>query len=91
MARKLRKKRVFFLVLILCLIISLIVGQCVSCGGKTEEKKKTVSRTHLNDTLRNNMSDSPDLEEMETTLKRYFERWELNGAQIAVSRNDSLI
>ena len=91
MARKLRKKRVFFLVLILCLIIFSIVGQCVSCGGKTEEKKKTVSRTHLNDTLRNNMSDSPDLEEMETTLKRYFERWELNGAQIAVSRNDSLI
>ena len=65
--------------------------QCSSCGNKTDRKTNPVSRVHLNDTLTNSMSDAPQLEEMETTLKRYFERWELNGAAIAISRNDSLL
>ena len=37
------------------------------------------------------MSDSPQLEDMENKIKRYLLRWEINGAQIAVTRNDSLL
>ena len=92
MARRLRKKRVFFIVLVLCLIIYTIVRQCSSCSKKTDsDMERAVSHTHLNDTLTNSMSDAPELADMETTLKRYFERWELNGAQLAISRNDSLL
>lgn len=91
MARRLRKKRVFFLILVPCLIVYTAIRQCSSCGNKTDRKTNPVSRVHLNDTLTNSMSDAPQLEEMETTLKRYFERWELNGAAIAISRNDSLL
>lgn len=92
MARRLRKKRIFFSLLVLCLVIYTIVRQCSSCSRKNNpDIERTVSHTHLNDTLTNSMSDAPELADMETALKRYFERWELNGAQLAISRNDSLL
>lgn len=93
MARRYRKKRIFFILLVFCLIIFFSVRQCVSClsSGESERKTAAISHTHLNDTLTNSMSDDPQLQDMETTLKRYFERWELNGAQIAIFRNDSLL
>lgn len=91
--RKLRKKRIFMLILILCLIIAAIV---VIFTGNGEEKQvagkeNVTSGIHLNDTLTNSMSDSPQLEDMENKIKRYLLRWEINGAQIAVTRNDSLL
>ncbi len=89
--RRLRKKRVFFLVFIVFLIVFLAVKACGSCSGEKEKKEEPVNTVHLNDTLTNSMSDAPELADMEKTLKRYFERWELVGAQIAVSRNDSLL
>ena len=55
------------------------------------EKENVTSGIHLNDTLTNSMSDSPQLEDMENKIKRYLLRWEINGAQIAVTRNDSLL
>lgn len=92
MARRYKKKRIFCILLILLLITVCIVKQCVSgCSRQKNDKIYPVQHTHLNDTLTNAMSDCAELEEMETTLKRYFERWELNGAQIAISRNDSLL
>lgn len=91
MARRLRKKRVFCLVLVVCLIVFLAIKGCGSCKGEIEDKEGEVPRTHLNDTLTNQMSDDPALADMEKDIRRYFERWELIGAQIAVSRNDSLL
>lgn len=91
MARRLRKKRVFFLVLVVCLIVFLAIKGCSSCKGEIENKEEAVVRTHLNDTLTNQMSDDQALADMEKDIRRYFERWELIGAQIAISRNDSLL
>lgn len=91
--RKLRKKRIFMLILILCLIIAAIVAIFTGNGEEKQVagKENVTSGIHLNDTLTNSMSDSPQLEDMENKIKRYLLRWEINGAQIAVTRNDSLL
>lgn len=91
--RKLRKKRIFMLILILCLIIAAIVAIFTRTAEEKQvaEKENVTSGIHLNDTLTNSMSDSPQLEDMENKIKRYLLRWEINGAQIAVTRNDSLL
>lgn len=91
--RKLRKKRIFMLVLIPCLIIAAVVAISTRTAEEKQvaEKENVTSGIHLNDTLTNSMSDSPQLEDMENKIKRYLLRWEINGAQIAVTRNDSLL
>ena len=91
--RKLRKKRIFMLVLIPCLIIAAVVAIFMRTAEEKQvaEKENVASGIHLNDTLTNSMSDSPQLEDMENKIKRYLLRWEINGAQIAVTRNDSLL
>lgn len=93
MARKYRKKRLAFLIavfLTVCAAICTLTATCDNNDCKTDETS-IIPHTHLNDTLTNSMSDAPQLEGMEKELKRYFERWELNGAQIAISRGDSLL
>ena len=91
--RKLRKKRIFILILIPCLIIAAVVAIFMRTAEEKQvaEKENVTSGIHLNDTLTNSMSDSPQLEDMENKIKRYLLRWEINGAQIAVTRNDSLL
>lgn len=91
--RKLRKKRIFMLMLIPCLIIAAVVAIFTGNGEEKQVagKENVTSGIHLNDTLTNSMSDSPQLEDMENKIKRYLLRWEINGAQIAVTRNDSLL
>ena len=91
--RKLRKKRIFMLILIPCLIIAAVVAIFTGNGEEKQVagKENVTSGIHLNDTLTNSMSDSPQLEDMENKIKRYLLRWEINGAQIAVTRNDSLL
>lgn len=91
--RKLRKKRIFMLMLIPCLIIAAVVAIFTRTAEEKQvaEKENVISGIHLNDTLTNSMSDSPQLEDMENKIKRYLLRWEINGAQIAVTRNDSLL
>ena len=93
MARKYKKKKIACILLVFALIVATATRQCISCNrdATTKDTAAADSRTRLNDTLTNAMSDAPQLEEMEKTLRRYFERWELNGAQIAISRNDSLL
>ena len=46
---------------------------------------------HLNDTLTNALSDQPELQGIDSIMRRYLKRWEINGAQLAISRNDSLL
>lgn len=81
------------LMLIPCLIIAAVVAIFTRTAEEKQvaEKENVTSGIHLNDTLTNSMSDSPQLEDMENKIKRYLLRWEINGAQIAVTRNDSLL
>ncbi len=90
--RRLRKKRVACLVMFVVAVVVLSVKACCGCKGDTAPvTEKEEDKVHLNDTLTNAMSDAPELKGMEEQLERYFTRWELNGAQLAVTRGDSLV
>lgn len=58
-----------------------------SGGGDGE----TMPPVHLNDTLTNEMSTHEGLEKMDEIVERYLRRWEIMGAQLAYSRNDTLL
>lgn len=68
---------------------------CSSCSGGGNREKDSIERirhmVHLNDTLTNAMSDTPELQPMDSIMRRYLKRWEINGAQLAITRHDSLI
>ena len=64
---------------------------CGGCSGKDDAKKAEQRIVHLNDTLTNALVDVPELHDMDSIMRRYLKRWELNGAQLAVTRNDSLL
>lgn len=73
-------------------VVVLSVKACCGCKGDTAPvTEKEEDKVHLNDTLTNAMSDAPELKGMEEQVERYFTRWELNGAQLAVTRGDSLV
>lgn len=85
-------------IIICCLLAVALTGniiyQCVGCnsksgGAQTEEKEDHLPR--LNKLLTNELSSRPETEGMDKDIERYMKRWELRGAQIAVSRNDSLV
>ena len=46
---------------------------------------------HLNDTLTNALPAQPELPPMDSNTQRYLKRWEIHGAQLAISRRDSLL
>ena len=57
----------------------------------TEEILETKTLIRLNDTLTNAMSEIPELEKMDSRIRKFMTRWDLKGASLAVMRNDSLL
>lgn len=90
-----RKKRNVLPIITLLTIVAiiLITKSCISrCSSSLlTEEKDTIPQIHLNDSLTNNDSNDSIFHDMDSLIRRYLTRWELNGAQIAISRNDSLI
>ncbi len=91
--RRIRKKRVFTVCLILVAAILFMTRSCISRCTSTiaEEKKDTVPALHLNDSITNALSDGKEYREMDSLIERYLKRWEINGAQLVITRNDSLL
>lgn len=90
--RKLRKKRIFICCLILCLGISFAIQRCVSsCSSHKAEPQDTLPKMHLNDSLSNALTEDTAYHEMDSLVERYLKRWEINGAQLVITRNDSLL
>lgn len=82
------------LTFVVLIITSICRCTCSSCQNKdTATSKDTTSAhiVHLNDTLTNALTDQPELHGMDSIMRRYLKRWEINGAQLAISRNDSLL
>ena len=81
---------------ILCVIIIVIVGfsfrGCFQrCTSPNTESKDTIPTIHLNDSLSNALTEGPAYHEMDSLIERYLKRWEINGAQLVITRNDSLL
>lgn len=70
------------------MLLVAVVSIC-SCAGSNSTPEKTV--VALNQTLTNEMSDTSILRPMEKKIERYMAEWQLQGAQLAVMRNDSLL
>lgn len=78
-------------------LITLCICRCTcsSCSSEKRHEHDSIEaashRVHLNDTLTNALSDQPELHAMDSIIRRYLKRWEINGAQLAISRHDSLL
>ena len=83
------------LTFIVVIISSICRCTCSSCSSYKSQEKDSIyeasSRKHLNDTLTNALSAQPELHAMDSIMQRYLKRWEIHGAQLAISRHDSLL
>lgn len=83
------------LTFIIVIISSICRCTCSSCSSDKSREKDSIyeanHRIHLNDTLTNAMSSQPELHAMDSIMQRYLKRWEIHGAQLAISRHDSLL
>ena len=83
------------LTFIVVIISSICRCTCSSCSSDKSQEKDSIyeasNRKHLNDTLTNALSAQPALHAMDSIMQRYLKRWEIHGAQLAISRHDSLL
>lgn len=83
------------LTFIVVIISSICRCTCSSCSSDKSQEKDSIyeasNRKHLNDTLTNAISAQPELHAMDSIMQRYLKRWEIHGAQLAISRHDSLL
>ena len=83
------------LTFIVVIISSICRCTCSSCSRDKSREKDSIyeanHRMHLNDTLTNALSAQPELHAMDSIMQRYLKRWEIHGAQLAISRHDSLL
>lgn len=83
------------LTFIVVIISSICRCTCSSCSSDKSQEKDSIyeasNRKHLNDTLTNAMSSQPELHAMDSIMQIYLKRWEIHGAQLAISRHDSLL
>ena len=94
MARRLRKKRIAVILTVFVGIIVWTTHSCVSRCSSSSDKEKagdTLPTVHLNDTITNALTDGKAYREMDSVVERYLKRWEINGAQLVITRNDSLL
>ena len=92
--RRISKRKVLRLVLVLALIIYGPIALIQHCG---DDEARKLSKNpeqilpHINDSLQNDRSTFEGSARMDSMIDKYLKRWEINGAQLAVSRNDSLV
>ena len=83
------------LTFLVVIISSICRCTCSSCSSDKSQEKDSIyeasNRKHLNDTLTNALSAQPELHAMDSIMRRYLKRWEIHGAQLAISRHDSLL
>ncbi len=77
-------------------VIVVIVAAICRCSCSCSHSKQpadttTVTGYKLNEHLTNATAGGPEFAEMDSLIARYLRRWEINGAQLAISRNDSLL
>ncbi len=79
------------LTVVVLVIVAIGRCSCACTGTHTGADTLRATGVHLNDSLSNEVGSSPELHDMDSIMERYLRRWEINGAQLAISRNDSLL
>lgn len=93
MAKKHNHKTIIPLLTIIIIIVAVAasVWRCSCSCTPEEEKKEEHTVPHINDSISNLKSECEMSHEFDSIMERYLKRWEINGAQLAISRGDSLI
>ena len=93
MARRLRKKRIAIILITFTALIGWTTHSCVSRCSSSDEKAKadTLPKAHINDSISNVLTEGKEYHEIDSVVERYLKRWEINGAQLVITRNDSLL
>lgn len=94
MARRLRKKRIAIILLTFTAIVGWTTHSCVSRCTSASYKNKaadSLPKVHINDSISNALTEGKEYHEMDSVIERYLKRWEINGAQLVITRNDSLL
>lgn len=93
--RRVSKRKVIRLIVVLIIMIGVPIMWVRHCNS--ENYQKTLAQNpeevlpHINDSLKNDRSVFDGSARMDSMITKYLKRWEINGAQLAVSRNDSLV
>lgn len=89
------KRRLGCLFIFIVIIVLIPITAVRQCNRINNEKalKETPEKVlpHINDSLQNKRSVFEGSARMDSIVMKYLKRWEINGAQLAVSRNDSLV
>ena len=73
-------------------IAALVTAIAFIFSDKAEETELSANGLiHLNEILTNEMSDIPELEKMDARIMKFMRKWQIKGASLAVTRNDSLL
>lgn len=94
MARRLRKKRIAIILLTFTAIVGWTTHSCVSRCTSASDKNKaadSLPKVHINDSISNALTEGKEYQKMDSLVERYLKRWEINGAQLVITRNDSLL
>lgn len=84
---------------ILALVVAFIAFSGMRCirqceGGNSDGKGDSLSVAclpHINDSINNQTTQFAQAQKLDSLVNKFLKRWEVKGAQLAVSRNDSLV
>lgn len=74
-------------------ILSIVIATASSIFHKPLSRPQPLKNLplRLNDTLKNSMSEIPELSGMDRKVMQYMTKWSIKGASLAITRNDSLL
>jgi CubicO group peptidase (beta-lactamase class C family) len=77
----------------LIVLVAAIAATAVLVGRHRVKKSEEAVpvRIMLNDSLKNSMSDIPELYGLDKKVRTFMRKWSIKGASLAITRNDSLL
>ncbi len=91
---KTKKKRIAIILLTFTAIVGWTTHSCVSRCTSASDKNKaadSLPKAHINDSISNALTEGKEYHEMDSVVEGTSRRWEINGAQLVITRNDSLL
>lgn len=85
------KRTIWMVVTVLLIGVGLALHRCSTADFVSEIVEEEESGYHLNDSLQNAYSDLPEMERMERYIERWMQRNGIQGASLAVMKDEHLI
>lgn len=84
-------KKTSFLITAILTIAAIATATIVIKAPVKQPEPLAPARVYLNQVLHNDSSEFEELEGLDKKVKAYMKRWEMKGASLAITRNDSLL